>query len=134
VIRPLAYVKEEDLARYAELREFPIIPCDLCGGSMLPGDLYDTWRWWDGYDSCTVRVHPGCYALALEWGCDNYDEGWICPETLYEGAEETTSEWMVEFIAALPEEHREPVERWWATVEQHRREDEESDKAWEART
>lgn len=31
VIRPLAYIKEEDLARYAELREFPIIPCDLCG-------------------------------------------------------------------------------------------------------
>ncbi len=31
VVRPLAYIKEEDLARYAELREFPIIPCDLCG-------------------------------------------------------------------------------------------------------
>jgi len=31
VIRPLAFVKEADLARYAELREFPIIPCDLCG-------------------------------------------------------------------------------------------------------
>jgi tRNA 2-thiocytidine biosynthesis protein TtcA len=31
VIRPLALVKEIDLARYAELREFPIIPCDLCG-------------------------------------------------------------------------------------------------------
>ncbi len=31
VIRPLAYVKEADLARYAELREFPIIPCNLCG-------------------------------------------------------------------------------------------------------
>jgi tRNA 2-thiocytidine biosynthesis protein TtcA len=31
VIRPLAYAKEEDLARYAELRRFPIIPCDLCG-------------------------------------------------------------------------------------------------------
>jgi tRNA 2-thiocytidine biosynthesis protein TtcA len=31
VIRPLAYIKEEDLARYAELREFPIIPCNLCG-------------------------------------------------------------------------------------------------------
>ena len=31
VIRPLAFVKESDLARYAELREFPIIPCDLCG-------------------------------------------------------------------------------------------------------
>jgi tRNA 2-thiocytidine biosynthesis protein TtcA len=31
VIRPLAYVKETDLERYAELREFPIIPCNLCG-------------------------------------------------------------------------------------------------------
>nr|WP_197685492.1 tRNA 2-thiocytidine(32) synthetase TtcA [Nitrospira japonica] len=31
VIRPLAAVREADLARYAELRGFPIIPCDLCG-------------------------------------------------------------------------------------------------------
>ena len=31
VIRPLANVEERDLARYAELREFPIIPCNLCG-------------------------------------------------------------------------------------------------------
>lgn len=31
VIRPLAYVQECDLAAYAELRQFPIIPCDLCG-------------------------------------------------------------------------------------------------------
>ena len=31
VIRPLAYCKESDLAAYAELRRFPIIPCDLCG-------------------------------------------------------------------------------------------------------
>ena len=31
VIRPLAYVKEDDLTRWAALREFPIIPCTLCG-------------------------------------------------------------------------------------------------------
>ena len=31
VIRPLAAVRESDLARYARLRAFPIIPCDLCG-------------------------------------------------------------------------------------------------------
>ncbi|CBW73778.1 tRNA s2C32 biosynthesis protein TtcA [Mycetohabitans rhizoxinica HKI 454] len=31
VIRPLAYVKEHDLEKYAQLREFPIIPCNLCG-------------------------------------------------------------------------------------------------------
>ena len=31
VIRPLAYVKETDMERYAEVKGFPIIPCDLCG-------------------------------------------------------------------------------------------------------
>jgi tRNA 2-thiocytidine biosynthesis protein TtcA len=31
VIRPLAAVREAELTRYAELRTFPIIPCDLCG-------------------------------------------------------------------------------------------------------
>ena len=31
VIRPLAYCKEKDLARYAAFKAFPIIPCNLCG-------------------------------------------------------------------------------------------------------
>jgi tRNA 2-thiocytidine biosynthesis protein TtcA len=31
VIRPLAYVKENDLAAYAVAQDFPIIPCTLCG-------------------------------------------------------------------------------------------------------
>jgi tRNA 2-thiocytidine biosynthesis protein TtcA len=31
VIRPLAYVRERDLVRYADERAFPLIPCTLCG-------------------------------------------------------------------------------------------------------
>lgn len=31
VIRPLAYCQERDLAKYADVKQFPIIPCNLCG-------------------------------------------------------------------------------------------------------
>lgn len=31
LIRPLAYCREKDLAEYAQLKQFPIIPCNLCG-------------------------------------------------------------------------------------------------------
>jgi len=55
VIRPLAYVKEEDLARYAELREFPIIPCDLCGSqeNLKRKDVKAMLRDWE-------QRMPGC--------------------------------------------------------------------------
>ena len=48
VIRPLAYVKEKDLIRYAELKQFPIIPCNLCGSQpnlqrQVIGDMLKDW-------------------------------------------------------------------------------------------
>ncbi len=54
VIRPLAYVNEKDTQRWAQYRDFPIIPCNLCGSQanlqrQLIGDML---REWD-------QKHPG---------------------------------------------------------------------------
>jgi len=49
VIRPLAYVRERDLARYAEAMAFPIIPCDLCGSqeNLQRRQIGDMLREWE---------------------------------------------------------------------------------------
>ncbi|MGH8035654.1 MAG: tRNA 2-thiocytidine(32) synthetase TtcA, partial [Lysobacterales bacterium] len=48
VVRPLAYCSEVDIARYAESRQFPIIPCNLCGSQpnlqrQAIKDMLDVW-------------------------------------------------------------------------------------------
>ena len=54
VIRPLAYVAEKDLARWAEVRGFPIIPCDLCGSqeNLQRNEIKAMMKEWD-------KRHPG---------------------------------------------------------------------------
>ncbi|MFQ5994841.1 MAG: tRNA 2-thiocytidine(32) synthetase TtcA [Acidiferrobacterales bacterium] len=54
VIRPLAYCREKDIARYAEARCFPIIPCDLCGSQehLQRRAIKDMLQEWD-------RRYPG---------------------------------------------------------------------------
>ena len=49
VIRPLAYVAEKDLVRWAAYRQFPIIPCTLCGSQdglqrQVVGEMLRVWE------------------------------------------------------------------------------------------
>ena len=52
VIRPLAYCAERDIARYARGREFPIIPCNLCGSqdNMKRRDIKAMLAGWEQQD------------------------------------------------------------------------------------
>jgi tRNA 2-thiocytidine biosynthesis protein TtcA len=54
VIRPLAYVAESDLEAYAEVKRFPIIPCDLCGSqpTLQRKQVKQMLREWE-------KLHPG---------------------------------------------------------------------------
>ncbi len=54
VIRPLAYVAEKDLVRWAQHRQFPIIPCTLCGSqeNLQRKQVGEMLREWE-------RKHPG---------------------------------------------------------------------------
>jgi len=54
VIRPLAYCREKDISRYAEWKEFPIIPCTLCGSqpNLQRQVIKEMMQQWD-------QDHPG---------------------------------------------------------------------------
>ncbi|MVW71479.1 tRNA 2-thiocytidine(32) synthetase TtcA [Bordetella sp. 15P40C-2] len=54
VIRPLAYIPESDLIAYAQLKQFPIIPCNLCGSqeNLKRQEVGRMIQEWD-------RKHPG---------------------------------------------------------------------------
>jgi tRNA 2-thiocytidine biosynthesis protein TtcA len=54
VIRPLAYCRERDVAEYARIKDFPLIPCNLCGSqpNLQRQAMKEMLQGWE-------RRHPG---------------------------------------------------------------------------
>lgn len=54
IIRPLAYCKEKDIAEYARIKAFPIIPCNLCGSqdNLQRQAVKEMLQGWE-------KLHPG---------------------------------------------------------------------------
>ena len=73
VIRPLAYCKEEDLARYAQARAFPIIPCNLCGSqpNLQRQEIKQMLRAWERqYPGRTETIFKALQSVAPSQLCD----------------------------------------------------------------
>lgn len=78
VIRPLAYSREKDIARYAALREYPIIPCNLCGSqeNLQRQVVKEMLQQWD-------RQHPGRIETMFRAMC-NVEPSHLADTTLHD--------------------------------------------------
>lgn len=78
VIRPLAYCREKDLARYAEMKAFPIIPCNLCGSqeNLQRQVIKDMFQVWD-------KEHPGRLETMFSAMC-NVEPSHLADNSLYD--------------------------------------------------
>ena len=93
VIRPLAAVRESDLARYAELRGFPIIPCDLCGSQedLKRRQVKEFLREWEQRSpGCTDSMFAALSNVAPPLLLDRrlFDFGGLCASNQVEGHED----------------------------------------------
>jgi len=78
VIRPLAYCREKDLARYAQMQDFPIIPCNLCGSqeNLQRQVIKDMFQVWD-------KQHPGRLETMFRAMC-NVEPSHLADKSLYD--------------------------------------------------
>ncbi len=78
VIRPLAYSREKDIVRYAAMRQYPIIPCNLCGSqeNLQRQVVKDMLQQWD-------RQHPGRIESMFRAIC-NVEPSHLADTSLYD--------------------------------------------------
>lgn len=78
LIRPLAYVAEKDIIRYANYRKFPIIPCNLCGSqkNLQRAMINDMLREWD-------NAHPKRLASMFK-ALQNVAPSQLCDRHLFD--------------------------------------------------
>ena len=71
VIRPLAYCRESDIEKYAKLRGFPIIPCNLCGSqtNLERVNIKEMLKEWQRQNPGGLRTSFAAYSmyLRLNW-------------------------------------------------------------------
>ncbi len=78
VIRPMAYCREKDIARYAALQQFPIIPCNLCGSqdNLQRQVIKEMLQGWD-------KQHPGRLETMFRALC-NVEPSHLADPSLYD--------------------------------------------------
>jgi tRNA 2-thiocytidine biosynthesis protein TtcA len=106
VIRPLAYCEERDLAEYAVSRQFPIIPCNLCGSqeNLKRNEMKQLLREWE--KRCPGRVETMLNSLKhvrtshlLDREAFDFDR--LPPSRAGTGFRLQTNEYKVNFKASL---------------------------------
>lgn len=110
VIRPLAYCPETDIARYARYREFPIIPCTLCGSQANLQrahikEMLQTWeKQWPGRTETLFRslqnVDPSQLADTALFDFGGLESARIIP-TVEDAMDENGADLEAEFNPAL---------------------------------
>lgn len=78
VIRPLAYCREKDIIRYAQEKQFPVIPCNLCGSqpNLQRQVIADMLRDWD-------KRYPGRIETMFS-ALQNVVPSHLCDNTLFD--------------------------------------------------
>ena len=107
VIRPLCYIAERDIARYARGRAFPLIPCDLCGSqpNLQRATIKRMLTAWEAeYPGRTASIFSALRSVHLAHLADPACFDFAGLKSLPAGAAEPMSEAEEQLLLGEPEE------------------------------